>query len=234
MEDAPESLNCVMSIEILQSAIQQALSLLREWHLTEAFSLFKNAFNETHAICGLVIYKGNISDITLHTFLAKIRDPKFIKLALGRIADNILKIENGFNDIQNQSSFNADYDFGSIINLMISGPDPNLINFLIEEIDRLGAIQWKFNTCSSASLIELDSVTLDIAPAKGSTEGFNFLGKVNDGPVMLKQVQIVIYINGNNMNTLFDTFNHHFQKGDPLMYRYVFDIPPFFPMVICK
>ena len=232
-DTVPDGFNCVNTITALQADIQTAISLIRNGSVLEGISLLEKSVNNTLTSCGAAASEGNA---TFQAFLSKIKDPQFLDLALGRIKDNFFTIlqnwQKGVSDLNNQSFFNAGYDFGSIIHLILSGPDAktNLISLLIEEIDRLGSVSWPFKNCGGSPLTPA-TVSLDSSPAKGAAQGITIQGTSN-GPVSLKQVQIVTSLNGTPLNTQYDPNTKNYQAGDAFDYRFSVTIPGFAPSVI--
>ena len=234
-ESVPDGFGCATTITNLQNATQTALALIRSGSLdniVEGVELLEQAINDTQRVCGSASEEGQE---TFQSFLEKIKDPGFITLALGRIKDNFLTIlqdfEKASDDLKNQSFFSAGYDLGSIVHLILSGPDSSLVSYISEEITRLGAVNWPFTTCTSDGAIQLSSLTLDAQPSKGNLEGINLVGTSNNA-VSLKQVQITTLLNGTPLNTQYDANTKSYQAGDDFSYRFAITIPGFAPSVL--
>lgn len=228
-DTVPSGFPCVTAATNLQNATQEALALLREGHVLEAAELFENALNATRVSCGAAASEGQA---TFENFLAIIRDPNFVTQALGRIRSNFLTIledfERGVSDLNNQSFFSAGMDFGSIAHIVLSGPDAQLVDFIVEEITKLGAVNWPFTNCAAGSPLQITSFSLSVTPAKGAAEGLVARGTAN-GAVSLKQVQIVTLLNGTPLNTQYDPNTKSYQQGDSFDYNFSVTIPGFAP-----
>ena len=233
-DTVPYGFNCVNTITTFQNDIQTALALIRNGSVSEGIQLLENSLNATLTSCGAAASEGSA---TFEAFLEKIKDPQFIDLALGRIKDNFFTIlqsyQKGVTDLNNQSYFNAGMDFGGIIHLILSGPDTtlNFINLLIEEIDRLGSVNWPFKNCAASSPLQPSTVSLDSNPSKGAPEAITIQGTASNG-VSLKQVQIVTSLNGTPLNTQYDPNTNNYQAGDSFNYKFSITIPSCAPSVI--
>lgn len=232
-EVVPDGFPCVSSLQNLQNATETAWALIKTRDLEnvlEAIRLVVESVNDTKQVCGACVAEGREG---FQAFLNEVKDPNFIKLALERLGENfdtvLNDLERGVGDLRNGSYFNAGFDFGSVLHLVLSG-NASFVNFIIDELENLGAVNWPFQNCAAGAPIQPSVLNLDSQPAKGSPEGVNVQGTVN-AAVSLKQVQIVTLLNGTPLNTQYDPFAQSFQQGDAFNYRFSISIPGFAPSV---
>jgi hypothetical protein len=230
-EVVPDGFGCVNTLQNLQNATQQAWALIETKeveNIIRAAELIEDALNQTKQVCGSASDEGRAG---FEAFINNIKDPNFISLAMANIRNNFFTIlqdfQKGISDLNNQSFFNAGYDFGSIFHLIINNGS-ELLNLVTTEINNLGSVNWPFTNCASGSPISPSAVNLDSQPSKGAAEGVNVLGTVN-GAVTLKQVQIVTLLNGTPLNTQYDPNTSSYQQGDAFNYRFSITIPGFAP-----
>lgn len=229
VDSVPSGFPCVNAITNLQNVTQQTLSLIREGDLVKAAELFEPALNDTRNFCGAA---ANESDATFQNFLDIIKDKTFIFKALNRVRRNFLTImedyKKGLIDLYNDNYFNAGVDFGSVVELILTGSDSELADFIVENINNLGSVNWPFTNCAAHSPIVVKSFALATKPAKGAAEGLVAKGSV-DSAVNLKQVQIVTLLNGIPLNTQYDKNTKSYQQGDAFDYKFSVTIPGFAP-----
>lgn len=233
-EVVPDGFNCVNAIQNLQNATQTAWALIQTReveNIIRAAELVEESLNQTKQVCGAASDEGRAG---FSDFLNRIKDPNFLSLAMSNIQNNFFTILGDFNkgiqDLNNQSFFNAGYDFGSIFHLIINNGS-ELLNLVAMEIENLGSVNWPFTDCASGSNIVPQAVNLDAQPAKGSPAGINVQGSVN-AAVSLKQVRIVTLLNGTPLNTQYDPNTNSYQQGDAFAYRFSVSVPGFAPSVI--
>ena len=211
-ETVPNHINCEKQLQILQNSTAKTIDLLRNRQLAESNLIFEASLNETRSLCHISFYD------SLSNILKTIQDPEFLTKSCVKIHEKIL------------SKGKYPENEEKMTKLIKDSPNQNFVGFLLGDLRTLNEIQSEFNLCPSDVKINYDSVTLDYRPMKGITEGFNFQGKTNSS-VNIKQVQIILFINGNAFRNMMDTFQRSFSQGDPFRYRYQYDIPPFFPSV---
>jgi hypothetical protein len=230
-DDVPDGFPCVNTIGDLQADVQTAIGLIRNGSWVEGVDLVWKSINATYVACGAAASEGQA---VVQAFLQKVQDPEFINLALNRIENNFKTVVDdavkGVEDLNNGSYFSAGNDFGSILHLILSGPETRteLVNLLMTELAKLGSVNWPFTNCAASSPLQPAQMTLDATPAKGVAEGMNLVGTAN-APATLKQVMIVTSLNGTPLNTQYDAFANSYQAGDSFNYRFAITIPSFAP-----
>lgn len=234
-EVVPDGFGCATALQNLKNASETAWALIQTKDfekILQGLEIIEGSLNQTKLVCGAASDEGRAG---FAAFLATIRDPGFLKAALGRITNNFFTILGDFTklseDLKNQSYFNAGYDLGSIAHLIISNETNTLLNLVSEEINNLGSVNWPFTNCASSAPIQPSALSLDSQPSKGAPEGVNVQGSVN-GAVTLKQVQIVTLLNGTPLNTQYDANTKSYQQGDSFNYRFSISIPSFAPSVL--
>jgi hypothetical protein len=229
----PNGFPCASNLEDLRDVSKKAYELIKEGEfaeVVEAIEMVATQLNRTRSVC---LAAENEGRETFRTFLEELKDPAFIKNALVRLFDNwrtvARDLDSGYQELINGSYYQSGFDFGSILHLVLSGPETEVITFIIDELNKLGSVVWPFKNCGDANApLEPTNVVMDTAPAKGSPAGINIQGNVNADASVAK-VQIATKLYGWTLNTQYDNWSASLQQGDALSYKFSVSIPSFAP-----
>lgn len=228
VEKVPDGFNCVNTLESLQTQVQASIALIRSGKINEGISSIEAAFNQSFSSCNLAASEGQQY---FQNLLKEVANPLFMLKAVKRFKENFSQLfqelSQGLSALRSHEFFNSGVNFGKIFQLIVSGNDEELSNFLINEINILGAINWPFNNCGSGPIVP-SGVALDAKPAKGKSDGIAVSGTAN-AQVDLQKVQITTLLNGNPLNTQYDNFAQSFQSGSQVNYKFSVPIPSFAP-----
>lgn len=210
--------NCAKNFQLIQNQANEYFSKNKEWDSLEKFKeihYLEKTLTEIGVPCfDVALFEGNQTLIQLSKSIdsADFASPTIISDFYSFFVDT----ENTFEDSLVAASPKAK-----------NSPKYQNKSFLAH---LLHDVHWDFSFCSCDTAIKTETVSLDHNPQKGSHEGFNLQGTSQDN-VELIEVHIIVFINGNSMKHINDSFARGLSKGQHFAYRFDFDIPPFFPAV---
>lgn len=239
IEKVPSGFPCVNQITAFKTQLNESISKISSGKIDQiiaGFQELETAVNDTIQICGQTVSEGNaaVSDI-----VNKLKNQTFVDQGLERIGAHLFEVvddvKRGAGELKNESYFSAGVDFGKVLDLFLEEPTTSIsflrlvgneVNFL------LGAINWPYTDCGSGELLSVSGISLDGQPAKGVPRAISVTGTANDH-AEIKQVRIDTLLNGNLLNTQYDTkFTKTFEAGDDLSYTFSANIPSFAPSVM--
>lgn len=121
-EAAPDNFKCVDDIMALKTLFPQVLELLKQLKVLEALQLLESTVVGDFDTCK----SGLAQTATLfQEFLANIKQPGFLQIALGRAKDNFFTLlgdlTHGVESMKAQDFYNAGKSFGHIPHVILSG-----------------------------------------------------------------------------------------------------------------
>jgi hypothetical protein len=132
IESVPDGFACATNLGSLKNNTKEAIDLFFHGHLVDALHLLENTINQTLTSCEAANAEGKV---LFENFVKIVLDPQFLPTALDRVKNNQLTIledlAEGFEDLNNGTYFSAGMAFGKIPHLVLSGPDPVLMSFLV-------------------------------------------------------------------------------------------------------
>jgi hypothetical protein len=222
-----DAMNAVTNVKNAYDAIVDGIKTKNPNEIGSAIVVLSQFLNETINNCGETFLNG---EVVVADLIQDVNNMTFLELAVERVGANLPTVlsdlENVWNGVfKTGDYFGAGKSLGDVIRIFFDiKPKATLTNLL-----SLGSVNWPFTNCGSGSdPLTVSSVALDSQPSKGSAEGINILGTLNNA-VTLKQVQIVTYLNGTPLNTQYDPNTNSYQAGDPINYRFSVTIPGFAP-----
>lgn len=236
IEKVPSGFPCVNQINVFKTQLNESISKISTGQIDQIISGFQElegAVNATLQICGQTVSEGNAA---VSEIVNKLRNTTFVEQGLERVGAHLFEViddlKRGAQEFKNQSYFSAGVDFGKVFDLFLNEPAASIAFLRLVEAEvnfLLGSINWPYNDCGNGEALSVSGVSLDGQPAKGIARAISVVGSANDN-TDVKQVRIDTLLNGNLLNTQYDTkFTKTYQAGDDLSYSFSANIPSFAP-----